>query len=295
MPEFTDQIVGEYALREELGIRGIGRVFKAVHRKTGRTVAVKLLPAESLVPSPESVERFQSEVQALARLSHPNIVAVHEAGTAAGTYFYAMDFVDGDDLARLVGQYGPMPVEQALDCILQTARGLEYAHAQGVVHCDINPSNLILDHDGTMKTLGLGFSRFQSLPRRADEDPTKTVDHRTDIYSLGCTLWFLLTGQPIYGGTLRERLVAHREHPVPALKKACPAAPAWLERIFRKMVAKNPEDRYPSMTALVSDLEQNAVPRNWWGFWRWLTVVKKILLGPGDQSIQPPPNTSSPR
>ena len=142
----------------------MGRVFKAIHRKMNRTVAVKLLP-ESLVQSPESVERFQREVQALARLSHPNIVAVHDAGEADGTHFYVMDLVDGDDLARLVKEHGPMPVEQALDCILQAARGLEYAHAQGIVHRDIKPSNLILDHDGTVKILDLGIARFQPLPR----------------------------------------------------------------------------------------------------------------------------------
>ena len=101
-------------------------------------------------------------------LSHPNIVAVHDAGTADGTHFYVMDMVDGEDLARVVREHGPMPVEQALDCILQAARGLEYAHAQGIVHRDIKPSNLILDHDGTVKILDLGIARF----RRAPNPPT---------------------------------------------------------------------------------------------------------------------------
>ena len=169
-----------------------------------------------------------------------------------------------------------MPVEQALDCILQAARGLEYAHVQGVVHRDIKPSNLILDHDGTVKILDLGIARIVSLPEQAgDQDLTKTgcvlgtvdymapeqamntrrADHRADIYSLGCTLYFLLTGQPVFGGeTVMERILAHREHPVPSLRKACPAAPMWLDAVFRKMVAKKPEDRYQSATALVSDL-----------------------------------------
>ena len=101
--------LGEYTLLEELGGGGMGRVFKAVHRKMNRTVAVKLLP-ESLVQSPESVERFRREVQALARLSHPNVVAVHDAGAADGTHFYVMDLVEGEDLARLVKEDGPMPV-----------------------------------------------------------------------------------------------------------------------------------------------------------------------------------------
>ena len=270
--------LGEYDLLEELGGGGMGRVFKAVHRKMNRTVAVKLLP-ESLVQSPESVERFRREIQALARLSHPNIVAVHDAGEADGTHFYVMDLVDGDDLARLVREHGPMPVEQALDCILQAARGLEYAHAQGVVHRDIKPSNLILDHDGTVKILDLGIARFQPMPEQAGDDLTRTgcvlgtvdymapeqamntrlADHRADIYSLGCTLYFLLTGQPVFGGdTVMERLVAHREHPVPSLRKACPAAPEWLDAVFRKMVAKRPEDRYQSVTDVVADLARRS-------------------------------------
>ena len=295
--------IGEYVLLEELGSGGMGRVFKAVHRKMNRTVAVKLLP-ESLVQSPESVERFQREVQALARLSHPNIVAVHDAGSADGTHFYVMDLVDGEDLARLVKEHGAFPVEQAVDCILQAARGLEYAHAQGVVHRDIKPSNLILDHDGTVKILDLGIARFQPLPsaESADQDLTKTgcvlgtvdymppeqalntrrADHRADIYSLGCTLYFLLTGQPLFGGeTVMERIVAHREHPVPGFRKACPAAPPWLDGIFRKMVAKKPEDRYQSATALISDLAQRSAPRRTRRGWATMVGLLFIAIAVG--------------
>jgi hypothetical protein len=195
-----------------------------------------------------------------------------------------------------------MPVEQALDCILQAARGLEYAHAQGIVHRDIKPSNLILDHDGTLKILDLGIARFQPLPSAdaAEHDLTKTgcvlgtldymppeqalntrhADHRADIYSLGCTLYFLLTGQPLFGGeTVMERIVAHREHPVPSLRKACPAAPPWLDFVFRKMVAKKPADRYQSVTALISDLVQRAAPRSWRRL--WLVAPAAMLLAVG--------------
>jgi serine/threonine protein kinase len=289
--------LGEYTLLEELGSGGMGRVFKATHRKMNRTVAVKLLP-ESLVQSPDSVERFRREVQALARLSHPNIVAVHDAGSADGTHFYVMDLVEGEDLARLIKEHGSLTVELALDCILQAARGLEYAHAQGIVHRDIKPSNLILDHDGTVKILDLGIARFQPVAEAAD-DLTKTgcvlgtvdymapeqaintrrADHRADIYSLGCTLHFLLTGQPLFGGeTVMERILAHREHPVPSLRKACSAVPPWLERVFRQMVAKKSEDRYQSVTALVSDLAQRSTRRNWRRLPIWLAVVAAIVL-----------------
>ena len=294
------QVIGEYALLEELGSGGMGRVFKAVHRKMNRTVAVKLLP-ESLAQSPESVERFQRELQALARLSHPNIVAVHDAGTADGAQFYVMDLVDGDDLARLVKEHSPMPLERALDCILQAARGLEYAHAQGIVHRDIKPSNLILDHNGTVKILDLGIARFQPQDTESPSDDltktgcvlgtndymapeqamnTRRADHRADIYSLGCTLYFLLTGQPVYAGdTVMERLVAHREHAVPSLRKACPAAPPWLDGIFRKMVAKKPEGRYQSVTTLIADLTQRSAPRNRRRFAIAVVVVLLVAVG----------------
>ena len=287
--------LGEYDVLEELGGGGMGRVFKAVHRKMNRTVAVKLLP-QSLVQSPESVERFQREIETLARLSHPNIVAIHDAGTADGTHYYVMDMVDGEDLARVVREHGPMPVEQALDCILQAARGLEYAHAQGIVHRDIKPSNLILDRNGTVKILDLGIARFTPGVESAD-DLTKTgcvlgtvdymapeqamntrlADHRADIYSLGCTLWFLLTAEPIFGGdTVMERIVAHRERSVPSLKKACPAAPAWLDGVFRKMVAKKPQDRYQSVTELISDLERRTAPRR--KHWREVVAAAAVLV-----------------
>ena len=135
----------------------MGRVFKALHRKMNRQVAVKLLPKS--LQSAESVERFHREIRLLAELVHPNIVAVHEATEADGAYFYVMDLVEGDDLSRLIRDHGPMPVEQALECVLQAARGLEFTHARGIVHRDIKPSNLILDHQGTVKILDLGIVR----------------------------------------------------------------------------------------------------------------------------------------
>ena len=275
------QIIGEYELLEELGGGGMGRVFRAVHRKLDREVAVKLLPPKA-VQSAESVERFQRETQALARLSHPNIVAVHDAGNAEGTHYFVMDLVAGKDLSRVVHDDGPMSPERAVQCILQVARGLEFAHAAGVVHRDIKPSNLMLDSQGNVRILDLGIARVEAT-EEAPTDLTRTgsilgtvdymppeqalntrkADQRADVYSLGCTLYFLLTGQPVYGGeTVMERLVAHREHPVPSLRKACPSAPAWLDQVFQRMIAKRPDDRIASMTEVISALEkQRVAPR----------------------------------
>ena len=198
-----------------------------------------------------------------------------------------------------------MPVEQALDCLLQAAQGLEYAHAQGVVHRDVKPSNLILDRDGTVKILDLGIARFQPLPSTetaGEQDLTRTgcvlgtidymapeqaintklADHRADIYSLGCTLYFLLTGQPLFGGeTVMERIVAHREHPARSLREACPAVPKWLDAVFRKTVAKRSEDRYQSVTARVADLRSGLRLGTGGGFgWRrWRRCWQRSGLG----------------
>jgi len=177
------------------------------------------------VQSPEAVQRFQREIQALAKLSHANIVAVHDAGMADGTHYFVMDLVVGKDLARVVRDDGPLPPERAVDYVLQAARGLEYAHAAGIVHRDIKPSNLILDSQRKVRILDLGIARVEatddapadltrtgSILGTVDYMPpeqalnTRKADQRADVYSLGCTLYFLLTGQAVYGGeTVMER------------------------------------------------------------------------------------------
>jgi serine/threonine protein kinase len=244
-----------------------------------RTVALKVLPAE-LTKSDQAVDRFQQEVEVAARLVHANIVTAFDAGETKKTYFLVMEYVDGQDLAAVVAERGRLPVADALDYVLQTARGLEYAHGQGVVHRDIKPANLLLDKNGRVKILDMGLARVDTQtgdydvtvdrgltksgevmgtvdfmsPEQATS--TKAVDHRTDIYSLGCTLFYLLTGQPIYdGNTLVKRIVAHREHPIPSLTKQRHEAPKELEVAFRRMVSKKAEFRFQSMTEVITQLE----------------------------------------
>jgi formylglycine-generating enzyme required for sulfatase activity len=202
-------------------------------------------------------------------------VIAYDADEAGGTHFLVMEYVDGSDLSSLVKKSGPLPLEQALDCILQAARGLQYAHQHGVVHRDIKPANLLLDRQGTIKILDMGLARLDSAGAQQDQltgtgqimgtvdymapeqaMDTKHADARADIYSLGVTMWYLLTGRPLYTGeTAVERLLAHQTKPIPSLRSGCPAASPKLEAVFARMVAKKPENRYQTMQALVAALE----------------------------------------
>jgi serine/threonine protein kinase len=137
----------------------MGQVFQARHRTMDRIVALKVLPQEA-VRSPRAVERFRREVKAAAKLSHPNIVTAYDAGAHEGIHYLVMEYVDGQDLGRVLVEGGPLPVDRAVDYILQAAQGLEYAHTEGIVHRDIKPGNLLLDKKGTVKILDMGLARI---------------------------------------------------------------------------------------------------------------------------------------
>ncbi|MCY2991564.1 MAG: serine/threonine-protein kinase, partial [Planctomycetota bacterium] len=147
-------VLREYVILERLGAGGMGEVFKALHRRMDRVVALKMLPPKAM-SSPNAARRFQREVEAAARLLHPNIVTAFDAKEHHGLHFLAMEYVEGQDLARIVKDRGPLRVTEALDCILQAAKGLEYAHKHGVIHRDIKPANLLLSTDGTVKILDM--------------------------------------------------------------------------------------------------------------------------------------------
>ena len=271
-------VLGDYVILDRIGAGGMGQVFKAEHRRMERIVALKMLP-DSSTEFPDAVKRFQREVRAAAKLEHPNIVTAHDAGEAAGSHFLVMQYVEGQDLACVLTQSGRLSLAQAVDFITQAARGLEYAHARGVIHRDIKPGNLILAGDGTVKILDMGLARFdESAAIRkaaADEGLTGTghimgtaefmapeqaedthqADHRSDVYSLGCTLYRLLTGKPVYcGATFVQVMLAHRNSPIPSLREQRDDVPEELDAIFQKMVAKAPEDRYQTVSTLLADL-----------------------------------------
>jgi formylglycine-generating enzyme required for sulfatase activity/predicted Ser/Thr protein kinase len=279
-------VLGEYVVLDRIGSGGMGVVFLARHRRKQRVVALKLLSPE-VARAPGYVQRFQREVQAAARLVHPNIVPAYDAGEHAGMHYLVMEYVTGSDLTRLVRRHGTLTPAQAVACIVQAARGLEHAHQQGVVHRDIKPRNLLLDRTGTIKVLDMGLARFEdplaSHSKKEDSASTphdsltdtghilgtveymapeqaldsKHADHRADIYSLGCTLYFLLVGKTLYqADTTMKKLLAHREKPIPSLRECCAGVSEALEAVFGRMVAKDPAQRYATMTEVLRDLER---------------------------------------
>ncbi len=272
-------VLGDYCLQSELGRGGMGTVYLAVHRRMKRRVAIKIL-RQDLANSSELARRFLREVEVAAKLCHPNIVTAYDAGEQQGINYLVFEFVDGQNLAEIVKQYGPLSLPLATDVILQAAKALEYAHAQGVIHRDIKPSNLLLDDDGNVKVLDVGLARLSCpMPEASDQSTELTVpgmlmgtvdyispeqarntrlaNELSDVYSLGCTFYFLLTGQPPFGrGTAIERLLAHTEKPVPSLRKLCDEVPVKLDLLLQQMMAKLPSKRTASMSELIRRLEK---------------------------------------
>jgi formylglycine-generating enzyme required for sulfatase activity/serine/threonine protein kinase len=268
--------LGNYVIEDELGRGGMGVVLKARHKRMQRYVAIKVLPA-AMVKDKAAIARFQREVVAAAKLTHSNIVGAFDADEINGQHILVMEFVDGRDLSSIVKKQGPLPVPQAIDCIMQAARGLEFAHKQGVIHRDIKPANLLLDAAGTVKILDMGLARFSGTADVATQAEltgtgtvmgtvdymspeqalsTKTADHRADIYSLGISLHYLLTGKPAYPGeSLTARLMAHANAPIPSLAAERPDLSTGLQQVFVRMVAKKVDERYQSMSAVIADLE----------------------------------------
>lgn len=266
--------LGNYLLLDTLGAGGMGRVFKARHQRLQRIVALKTLNEQSAADH-ELIERFRREAWAVAQLAHPNIVAAHDADEADGVHFLVMEYVEGPNLSDLVRRRGPLPIEEAVRYTLDAARGLAYAHAQGFVHRDVKPSNLVLDAGGAVKLLDLGLARAVGpapageltlagdvvgtaeymAPEQAFD--THSVDARADIYGLGATLYRLVTGELMYRAETPLRLIAaHREQPIPMMSTMRDDVPRWLETLYKKMVAKEPADRPQTMDEVVAALEK---------------------------------------
>jgi serine/threonine protein kinase len=244
-----------------------------MHRDSGRVVSLKILPAASS-KNHEIVRRFQREAQLVTQVRHPNLIAGLGAGVEGGLPWLALEYVVGTDLSTLVRQVGPLPVSQAIDYTVQAARGLAQLHQRNVFHRNVKPAVLLADVQGNLKVTNLFLAKIgehadvamaggeltmtgqsmgtaEYLPPEQATD-AKSVDQRGDIYALGCTLHFLLTGRPPYvEKSLMKKLLAHSTGPIPSLRASRGDVPEHVDAVFQKMLAKKPEGRFQSMGEVI--------------------------------------------
>jgi serine/threonine-protein kinase len=275
--------LGPYLLLDRLGEGGVSEVFKAWDNQRGRVVAVKVM-RQGLPGQLDAVRQFERELEAVERLNHPNIIKTFDAHQVGATRYFAMECVEGTDLQRHIRAAGPLPVELACDCVRQVAQGLQHAHQVGLIHRDIKPANLFLiappggasagarpgPPAPQIKVLDWGLARLMPAPGQVIEmsgvehDAEKgrligtadyiapeqaqdayLADTRADIYSLGCTFFYLLTGRPPFaGGSLLHKMLQHQEAEPPSVRAARPEVPEEVDTILRRMLAKRPEDRF---------------------------------------------------
>jgi serine/threonine-protein kinase len=257
--------LGKYKLLGHIGTGGMSSVYLAQHIRMGDNRAIKVLP-KTRVRDATYLARFQLEAKAIASLSHPNIVLAYDIDNEDDVHYIVMEYVDGIDLQQLVKRDGPLEATKAAELIKQAARGLDHAHSKGVIHRDVKPANLLIDKKGVVRLLDMGLALVtadneESLTVANNENVLGTadylapeqalnshkVDHRADIYGLGCTLYFLLTGKPPFAdGTLAQRIAKHQtEMPVP-IRQLRPDCPGELEGICVKMIQKDRRYRYQS-------------------------------------------------
>ncbi|MCS7016109.1 MAG: protein kinase [Gemmatales bacterium] len=283
-------VAGKYKLLELLGSGGMGSVLLCEHVFMGRLVALKILPINA--NDPGAVERFYREARAIAALDHPNIVRAYDVDRNDKVHFLVMEYVDGISLHQLVKRHGPLEIRRAAHYVAQTAAGLEHAHQSGWVHRDIKPGNLLLNRQGVVKILDMGLARFfeedYELTRRYDENAVigtadyispeqatapHEVDIRSDIYSLGATFYFLLTGRaPFEEGTVAQKLLWHQVRKPLPLRSLRPEVPAAMEAVVEKMMAKSRRERFQTPKEVIGALSA----------WTWAPVAP-----PSDAEMPP--------
>ena len=292
--------IGHFELVEYVGGGGMGRVFRAIDTRLGRTVALKVLSPDQAAGA-DALQRFQNEAQSAARLDHENIVRIHFVGEDRGLSYIVFEFVEGINVRLLVERKGPLPLAEALSYTLQVAEALTHADARGVVHRDIKPSNVLITPEGRVKLIDMGLARLRNGdPATADltqsgvtlgtfdyispeqaRDP-RNADIRSDIYSLGCTLFYMLAGQPPFPeGTVLQKLLQHQGDQPPDIRQFRADLPEELSRVLRKMMAKDPRHRYATSTELTSDLIAVAERIGL----RPISPTSRIWLMPPDQSV----------
>lgn len=260
--------LGHFELIEPIGVGGMAAVIRAQDLQLGRIVALKILPPEMAV-DPENINRFKQEARAAAKLDHENIARVYYCGEDQGLHFIAFEYVEGTDLRTMLNRHGPLKPSQAIKYMLQVASGLAHAASRGVVHRDIKPSNIIITPEGRAKIVDMGLARsadggitqsgvtlgtFDYISPEQAIEP-RSADVRSDIYSLGCTFYHLLTGHPpVPEGTAAKKLHYH-QHVAPVdPRELNPSIPDELVAVLSRMMAKDPRDRYQRPEELIQHL-----------------------------------------
>ena len=268
----------KYRLLELLGVGGMGAVYLCEHAFMHRLVAVKVLPVDKIASDPTALQRFYREARAVAALDHPNIVRAYDIDKYEGLHFFVMEYVDGTSLQEIVARYVLQnqlfdPV-RAAHYIAQAALGLQHAAELGLIHRDIKPGNLLLDRNGTVKVLDMGLARFfdhrhDGLTQRFDDNTilgtadylspeqaiNDVVDIRADIYGLGGTLYFMLTGSsPFPDGSIAQKLLAHQTLEPKPVREFRQDVPAELLAVLHKMMRKDPDKRYQTPHEVVEAL-----------------------------------------
>lgn len=265
--------LGKYRLLGLLGTGGMSSVYLAEHPIMERLVAIKVLP-KKFVENRNYLDRFRREARAAASLDHPNIVRAFDIDQDGDTHYIVMEYVEGRDLQRMVKEIGPLDPMDAAGYIAQAALGLQHAHDAGLIHRDVKPANCLVDKKNILKLLDLGLAKFSGDTRpglsEIYEDSvvgtadylapeqainSQKIDSRADIYGLGCTLYFLLTGQPPYPtGSIAERLLKHQTAEPTSLYQLRPETPPFLVDICRRMMIKSPKDRIQRASDVASEL-----------------------------------------
>jgi len=265
--------IGGCRIEKKIGEGGMGSVYLGRHKTLDIPRAVKVLPKHIDLKDPEYSQRFFREARIAARLRHPNLVQVHECGAEEGYYYLIMDYVEGPTCRELVEREGKLDWKEAVRITRQVAQGLEYAASKGIIHRDVTPGNIIIDFDGTARITDLGLAKeigadatgltrsgaslgtpYYMSPEQINS--ARDVDFRTDIYSLGATLYHMVCGKVPYTGTTFEVMTKQVREPLPSPKIHVPELPDALCDVIRKMMAKSPNDRYASYQALVDDLDK---------------------------------------
>jgi serine/threonine protein kinase len=272
-------IMGSYQVLAPIGRGGMSTVYLARDSRNGELVALKLLPPSRARESERLLARFQREMELSHLVAHPHLAWTYESGQCNGVHYIAMEYIPGKSLSRLVNDEGPLSVPRAARLMAEVASGLEHAHNQGLIHRDLKPSNILITPHDHAKVLDLGLALLLgeegkesviggqgyivgTMDYIAPEQTTDStqVDGRSDIYALGCTIYFALTGQPPFpGGTSKEKIYRHRgAEPTPILTLK-PDLPPGFTRVVHKMMAKNPDQRYPSAAAVEEELRAWAI------------------------------------